>query len=102
MVSKSTANMTGKVMSVKGPIDPESLGVTIMHEHLFMAGVFEGKPPDRFVPATESALWYEKVTLENVHHHHKREGAIGDGKIFVSNIEEVTRIRTGEKDSEAI
>jgi len=29
-------------------------------------------------------------------------GKIGDGKIFVSNIEEVTRIRTGEKDSEAI
>ena len=29
-------------------------------------------------------------------------GKIGDGKIFVSNIEEVIRIRTGEKDSEAI
>ncbi len=29
-------------------------------------------------------------------------GKIGDGKIFVSNIEEVMRIRTGEKDSEAI
>ena len=29
-------------------------------------------------------------------------GKIGDGKIFVSNIVEVIRIRTGEKDSEAI
>jgi len=29
-------------------------------------------------------------------------GRIGDGKIFVSNIEEVLRIRTGEKDAEAI
>ena len=29
-------------------------------------------------------------------------GKIGDGKIFVSSIEEVIRIRTGEKDSEAI
>ena len=27
-------------------------------------------------------------------------GKIGDGKIFVSNIEQVIRIRTGEKDSE--
>ena len=27
---------------------------------------------------------------------------IGDGKIFVSNIEQVIRIRTGEKDSEAV
>ena len=29
-------------------------------------------------------------------------GKIGDGKIFVSNIEQVLRIRTGEKDSEAV
>ena len=29
-------------------------------------------------------------------------GKIGDGKIFVSNIEEVLRIRTGEKNGEAI
>ncbi len=29
-------------------------------------------------------------------------GRIGDGKIFVSNIEEVIRIRTGETGSEAI
>ena len=29
-------------------------------------------------------------------------GKIGDGKIFVSNIEEIIRIRTGEKNSDAI
>ena len=29
-------------------------------------------------------------------------GKIVDGKIFVSNIEQVIRIRTGEKDSEAV
>ena len=29
-------------------------------------------------------------------------GTIGDGKIFVSNIEQVIRIRTGEKDREAV
>ena len=29
-------------------------------------------------------------------------GKIGDGKIFVSNIEPVIRIRTGEKDSDAV
>lgn len=31
-----------------------------------------------------------------------RTGKIGDGKIFVSNIENVLRIRTGEKDQEAL
>ena len=29
-------------------------------------------------------------------------GKIGDGKIFVSNLEQVIRIRTGEKDNEAL
>ncbi len=31
-----------------------------------------------------------------------KTGKIGDGKIFVSNIEAVVRIRTGERDEEAI
>ncbi len=31
-----------------------------------------------------------------------RTGKIGDGKIFVTDIEKVVRIRTGEEDSEAI
>jgi len=31
-----------------------------------------------------------------------RTGKIGDGKIFISNIESIVRIRTGEKDQEAI
>ena len=29
-------------------------------------------------------------------------GKIGDGKIFISNVEEIIRIRTGEKNSDAI
>jgi nitrogen regulatory protein P-II 1 len=31
-----------------------------------------------------------------------RTGRIGDGKIFVSNVEEVVRIRTGERGQDAI
>jgi nitrogen regulatory protein P-II 1 len=31
-----------------------------------------------------------------------RTGAIGDGKIFVSPVEQVIRIRTGDKDNQAI
>jgi len=31
-----------------------------------------------------------------------RTGKIGDGKIFVTNLEDCIRIRTGEKGSEAI
>ena len=29
-------------------------------------------------------------------------GKIGDGKIFIYNIDKVVRIRTGEKDSDAV
>ena len=31
-----------------------------------------------------------------------RTGAIGDGKIVVTQIESITRIRTGEKDLDAL
>jgi len=31
-----------------------------------------------------------------------KTGRIGDGKIFVTNVEEAVRIRTGERDGEAI
>ena len=31
-----------------------------------------------------------------------KTGEIGDGKIFISNVESVIRIRTGEKDQEAL
>ena len=31
-----------------------------------------------------------------------RTGKIGDGKIFVTNVEQVVRIRTGEQDNEAV
>ncbi|HBT96100.1 MAG TPA: transcriptional regulator [Coriobacteriia bacterium] len=33
---------------------------------------------------------------------HAYTGAVGDGKIFVSTIDEIVRIRTGEKGSDAI
>ena len=31
-----------------------------------------------------------------------RTGQVGDGKIFISNVEKVIRIRTGEEDESAI
>jgi nitrogen regulatory protein P-II 1 len=31
-----------------------------------------------------------------------RTGKIGDGKIFITNVERVVRIRTGEEDNSAI
>ncbi len=31
-----------------------------------------------------------------------RTGQVGDGKIFISNVDQVVRIRTGERDTEAL
>jgi nitrogen regulatory protein P-II 2 len=45
----------------------------------------------------------EKVdTVVNAIQEAARTGEIGDGKIFVSTIESVIRIRTGDRDSNAI
>ena len=57
---------TGKVMTVKGPMDPNALGNTIMHEHLFIA-LAKQVAPDHNTPTSELALWNQKVTLENLH-----------------------------------
>ena len=58
-------NMAGKVMTVRGPIDPGQLGVTIMHEHLFI--VTEGMRLTYDMPATQVALWDQKLTMDNLH-----------------------------------
>ena len=31
----ATQGMTGKAMTVTGPVDPVALGMTVMHEHIF-------------------------------------------------------------------
>ena len=58
-----------------------------------------------FLPKIKMEFIVEDQSLEKVIETIQRSahtGRIGDGKIFISNIEEIIRIRTGEKDSEAI
>ena len=60
--------MTGRAMTVTGPVDPAALGMTVMHEHIFIdftRGLTAG--PAYNTPATEVAFWDQKLTLENVH-----------------------------------
>ena len=44
----------------------------------------------------------ELIVNENIIIENSRTGEVGDGKIFVSDVEEVIRIRTGEKGSDAV
>ena len=58
-----------------------------------------------FLPKIKLEFIVEDQSLEKVIESIQRSahtGRIGDGKIFISNIEEIIRIRTGEKDSDAI
>ena len=55
----------GMAMTVMGPVASESLGVTLMHEHLFLGGGSRGPGPG--TPATEVAIWGQPLTLERLH-----------------------------------
>lgn len=57
------------------------------------------------IPKTRLELIVNEDDLEDVIDtiiESARTGEIGDGKIFVSDVEEVIRIRTGERGSEAV
>ena len=58
-----------------------------------------------FLPKVKIEMLLEDEQAEQVVelvHHAARTGRIGDGKIFVSPIDDVVRIRTGERGSDAI
>ncbi len=54
-------SMAGRVLTVKGPIDPDTLGPTIMHEHIFLDWRV---PPQK--NATDAGLYSEPVSLQNL------------------------------------
>ena len=58
---------TGKIMTVRGPIDPNHAGTTLMHEHLFQTvSRFEPAVPDEGATATELDLWDQKLAMHNL------------------------------------
>ena len=57
------------------------------------------------IPKTRVELIVNEEDLDNIIDviiENARTGEVGDGKIFVSDVEEVIRIRTGEKGSDAV
>ena len=62
-MTAEVSNVTGKVMTVRGPIDPDELGPTLMHEHLFIA-LYKGVEPDHNTPATDWCLWDQELTID--------------------------------------
>lgn len=78
----SVPDLTGRVLSVLGPVHPNQLGPTLMHEHLFIDlrrthlphpiqvqidGHSEPVLTSEDFPATELMLYESKVNLGNLH-----------------------------------
>ena len=60
------ADFTGKVMTVNGLISPKDLGLTLMHEHLFVE-LWLDKVPGPDASRADIDFWEGKLTLENLH-----------------------------------
>jgi len=65
-------NMAGKIMTVTGPIDPDELGQTTMHEHIFIDFTVMDDTPERWsaagrvkpVGATAVGLYHAPLTMD--------------------------------------
>ena len=84
----SIPSIAGKVMTVTGAIEPDGLGATIMHEHLFI-DLWKDKVPPHNLPTTEAALWDQKLTLQNLHlarqrKHIKDNYVLGDEAVAIA------------------
>ena len=58
-----TSHLYGKIQTVLGPIEPDTLGVTLPHEHLVCDGSAWFIEP---AAATEKAMAHQPVSLENL------------------------------------
>ena len=56
-------DLTGKVLTVAGPVEPDALGPTLMHEHLF---VDLRRPPHALRPGEDRPEAGEPLTLANL------------------------------------
>ena len=64
-MTANVPNMAGKAITVRGPIDPNQLGITLMHEHLFVATTRTYTPDDN-TPATDWHLWDQALTMDKL------------------------------------
>jgi phosphotriesterase-related protein len=65
-IGDQVRDFAGKVMTVNGLISPEALGITLMHEHLFVE-LWLDKVPGPNASLADADLWEEKLGLENLH-----------------------------------
>ena len=57
---------TGKAMTVSGPVEPDQLGFTLMHEHLYL-DLRKNHWPGEDSTATQLDAWFAPLQLSNLH-----------------------------------
>ena len=57
---------TGKAMTVSGPVEPDQLGFTLMHEHLYL-DLRKNHWPSEDSTATQLDAWFAPLQLSNLH-----------------------------------
>ncbi len=77
MSTYTHTNIAGNVLTVNGLVDPEDLGISIMHEHIIL-DISHDPVPGFNAPATDLDLWQQKLSLENLH-------SARDGKLIKDN-----------------
>ncbi len=77
----------GRQMGQDGGIDNNPVYSDEFHAKIKIELIIEDEMVDKAMETIKNAAY---------------SGKIGDGKIFVSTIDQVMRIRTGEKDSDAV
>lgn len=97
-VKEALANVGIKGLTV---IEVKGFGRQKGHKELYRGAEYEIE----FLPKVKLEVIVPESELENVVEaivSSARTGRLGDGKVFVSPVEEVIRIRTGERGEEAI
>src|SRR5579859_1267380 len=86
-------NMDGKILTVTGPIDPSELGVTLMHEHIFID--FQSPVPRAPNRATDMNQSAQPITMENLYLARTGRGVSTNGFLgdFDTSLAEVTQFK---------
>ncbi len=60
--SEQVSNLTGKVLTVNGPADPDSLGATMVHEHIFINRNHPNRPAPK--EASRVRFYLKPLTMD--------------------------------------
>lgn len=80
-------NLAGKVLTVRGPVDPSEIGQTLMHEHIFID--FQSPRPraQRFSSPEEEAAFNQPISMSNLNRLRYGRGVAGSS--FLGDFDEM-------------